>query len=345
MMITHIRAAARPRSRCLALKIAAVCVLGLAALDGSAIADTNIPPERRPTPPQGTATRLTITPDATSKIVVKVIPNAICKVMPAAATDRSQRYHRLYSDPDGTIEFYAKPAGASEGNLRLMIQCTAGKTTIEYPVDLRSNSAPNPDMPAPPPYQQKPPQGKALSPLTPQEAEQLSDEEIAKRGFPPRPDREATPGPYQAWLSAVTKPLLMIAPQIIRSPDVRHNATSNNWSGMELRGAGGPFAWVSGMWTVPAVSAPATPFVTGYSSMWGRARRRWNERSRPSGDRAGSHAICVSNLRHPLSANDHLLLRLDRVSPAATDRIRGVEFRRPSRGPDFHGGICRRGRR
>ena len=113
-MITHIRAAARPRSRCLALKIAAVCVLGLAALDGSAIADTNIPPERRPTPPQGTATRLTITPDATSKIVVKVIPNAICKVMPAAATDRSQRYHRLYSDPDGTIEFYAKPAGASE---------------------------------------------------------------------------------------------------------------------------------------------------------------------------------------------------------------------------------------
>lgn len=188
--------------------------------------------------------------------------------MPATATDRSQRYHRLYSDPDGTIEFFAKPAGASEGNLRLTIQCTAGKTTIEYPVDLRSNSTPSPDMPAPPPYQQKPPQGKALSPLTPQEAEQLSDEEIAKRGFPPRPDRAATPGPYQAWLSAVTKPLLMIAPQIIRSPDLRHNATSNNWSGMELRGSAGSFGWVAGTWTVPTVTAPPTPFVTGYSSTW-----------------------------------------------------------------------------
>jgi hypothetical protein len=233
-----------------------------------ALAGTNMPVRPGAEVPQGAATRLTIAPDTNAKVVLNVIPNAICQIMPANGVGEPRRFQTIDSDAAGNAEFYARPSGASERDLELTVECVSGKTTMRYPVTLRANSGPTPDMPAPAAERPKLTEGVTLAPLTAEYADRLSDEEIIKRGYPPRPDKDGAPQAFRAWLNAVSQPMKMISPHLIPSPDVRHDKSSNNWSGMELRSFNGSFGWVAGTWTVPAVIPPPTPFQTGYSSTW-----------------------------------------------------------------------------
>jgi len=107
-----------------------------------------------------------------------------------------------------------------------------------------------------------PPAGRIRPALSEQEASELSDEELIKRGYPLPPDPKLSQEGYRLWLGLVTRPGIIVDPGLIVNPYTQHDyghsqsgpSTTNNWSGVELRGSSGPFAWVSSWWVVPNVT-------------------------------------------------------------------------------------------
>ena len=102
----------------------------------------------------------------------------------------------------------------------------------------------------------------------------MSDEELIKNGYPLPPDERLSPKGYDIWLQNVTSQQITVNPGLFVNRFTRHDygntrngpATSNNWSGVELRGASGPFAWVSAWWTVPTVTGESKTQTN--SSTW-----------------------------------------------------------------------------
>jgi hypothetical protein len=115
-----------------------------------------------------------------------------------------------------------------------------------------------------------------------------SPAELARWGYPPRPNASEGPEAMARWSQAVSPSLKRVIPQLAKHEGVFHrpatglkvisangnsaNATSPNWSGYVLTPAAGanPFSNVSGTWTVPTVKqAPGT--CSGgwdYSAQW-----------------------------------------------------------------------------
>lgn len=110
---------------------------------------------------------------------------------------------------------------------------------------------------------------------------QISDEELRRRGYPPRPDPGTAPELYASWLTAVTRPVTVIAPQAgVRSDRIHGPARRSpqaepirsgpvslaNWSGFIATGSSGTYKLVVGDWLVPSVLGE--PLVWTYSSLW-----------------------------------------------------------------------------
>ncbi|MGC2635571.1 MAG: G1 family glutamic endopeptidase [Acidobacteriaceae bacterium] len=115
-----------------------------------------------------------------------------------------------------------------------------------------------------------------------------SKTELESWGYPPRPDVSEGPEAQARWLEEVNPGLKRSVPELVIRPNTYNRqamgfkagakgvntiaATSSNWSGYALAGAGGaaPFYRVTGRWTVPTVKqAPGT--CSGgwdYSSEW-----------------------------------------------------------------------------
>ena len=109
-------------------------------------------------------------------------------------------------------------------------------------------------------------------------------EDLARHGFPQRPDVLGMPHAAAKWVDAFSRygEFEHIVPEFKamehrQGPNLRTiadsrghvNATSNNWSGSVIFiGAGDTFSWMSGQWSVP--HAYATPGFSGteYSSAW-----------------------------------------------------------------------------
>jgi hypothetical protein len=127
-----------------------------------------------------------------------------------------------------------------------------------------------------------PPEG--FDPLT------ASDHELARYGFPRRPDPEKAPSAYTAWERTVSGPQNRIMPVLVRT-NIRHGPvrligalqnqaetednvtiTSSNWSGPVIRDDNNPFATteIVASWNVP-VARQAFGTCNGdwdYSSHW-----------------------------------------------------------------------------
>jgi hypothetical protein len=138
-------------------------------------------------------------------------------------------------------------------------------------------------MPAPP--DDEPPHTSTVRPaLSADEMVRLSDEELATRGYSPRPGRDH-PRALRAWQREAGVPVTMVQPHTIVRPDITHGKlqvqegleSSLNWCGFELRRAlkfgpvgpgpslDEPYDWVRGRWRVPAVTGE---IQKAYSAMW-----------------------------------------------------------------------------
>ena len=267
-----------------------------------ALAGTNMPVRPGAEVPQGAATRLTIAPDTNAKVVLNVIPNAICQIMPANGVGEPRRFQTIDSDAAGNAEFYARPSGASERDLELTVECVSGKTTMRYPVTLRANSGPTPDMPAPAAERPKLTEGVTLAPLTAEYADRLSDEEIIKRGYPPRPDKDGAAQAFRAWLNAVSQPMKMISPHLIPSSGCPSRQILEQ---LERHGASKfqRVIWLGGRHVDRPYRHPAAhPIPNRLQLDLGRPRRRRLRGSRPGRDGTGRNPL--SNQYTRLSSVD-----------------------------------------
>ncbi|MBV9578884.1 MAG: hypothetical protein JO057_09865 [Chloroflexi bacterium] len=214
--------------------------------------------------------RLTAKPGTQSPVIIQTQPRASCVVQPAEGNERAMA--RFFADQNGVARFWVKPSTSGESITRLKVECNAAGVVTNHAVEVRTSDSPNSDYPAP--SRTPAPSGQARRALTEKEALSLSDQELLRRGYPLPPDPQQSPEGYRLWLRAVTRQGVILDPGLMRNPYVRHdyghtrsgNSTSNNWSGVELRGSGGPFAWVSAWWNVPSVTGESNTQTN--SSTW-----------------------------------------------------------------------------
>lgn len=227
------------------------------------------------------AMRFTVAPSVATPIEIKTFAGALCTVR-GAATDK--RFLAAFADADGLARIFVHPSQKSERIVSLSVECKAGNRTATYAIDLRSGSAPTAQMPmAPRTAMQMPRDAKLRPALSATQAVALSDADLRTRLYPTRPDAAKNPALYQAWLRAVSRPKIVLPPQTTANPFIRHGynipavsrgkvrnglENSNNWSGMEMRGAAGSFAFVQGDWFVPSVRQKGDFASVTNSSEW-----------------------------------------------------------------------------
>jgi hypothetical protein len=216
--------------------------------------------------------RLTVAPNTLSVVSMKTLPQATCMLHAEGSTDQS---FKVFADDEGMIRFHVNPSIESDQTARFAVDCSAAGKSSTFPLELRSNSLPTADMPAPTADVITARPGEAIRPaLTKAEAMNLSGEEIAKRGYPIRPDAQQAPAGYATWLKAVTKPSRLVSSRQVARPELKHVPpvkasnfeTSSNWSGFELRGSTGTYDLVEGEWYVPTVYYETNAHT--YSAYW-----------------------------------------------------------------------------
>jgi hypothetical protein len=226
--------------------------------------------------------RLTVAPNAHTPVVMATLPKATCALHVEGDITHSVK---LFADWEGRVHFYVRPAEESNLAAPFALDCAADGVARSFPLELRPNSFPTEDMPAPPEEAKKVRPGAYVQPaLTESEALTLSDEELAMRGYARRPDSRESSTARAAWMQVVTRPMTFIPPRAVEHPERSHDVqfgcppvcttpppvtalTSWNRSGYMLQSNNGNFAGVEGFLTIPAVTV-AEPNTQTIASLW-----------------------------------------------------------------------------
>ena len=207
--------------------------------------------------------RIAVRPGVESPVLMNAAPNATCFLH---AQDDSGRKMMLLADGEGQVRFYINAHREFSEAPRLELDCTtADSKQITYPAEVSASAvAPEPSVDAR--TEKLPEAARMTEPLAADDARSLSSTELAKLGFPPRPDEASSPGNFTKWLNIVTRPHIQVqASQIARTDIPRPQSGVTNgteshatWSGYELRGRAGTYNAVMGSWSVPSVSCKPT---------------------------------------------------------------------------------------
>jgi hypothetical protein len=224
----------------------------------------------------------TVIPNVQTPIVLKTMPDAACDLHAEGASESSHKL-RFYANGDGYVKIHASAKKESEDGIHAQLDCQANGKAVRYPLHLRASSSATADMPAPQTVMAAPKGSQVMPALSAQEAQQLSDEELIGRGFPPRPDASTSPDAYAKWVDLISQPITVVPPHlvsrtdIVRSPSRQGDskqqgvqngvATSANWSGYVDQTSYRGYTAVYGQWNVPRVVACESNTTT-YSSFW-----------------------------------------------------------------------------
>jgi hypothetical protein len=220
--------------------------------------------------------RYTVEPNIGSKIVMKTLPGGIC-TLHIEDEDDPIRSLKFFADQDGMTRFHVRPAIESDVIAKMVIDCEVEANITRFPLELRSSPKPTPEMPAPPLERavRRPNGASVLPALSEDDAFQLSDEELLRRGYPPRPDPQKVPDAFGKWQRAFSLPLTFVEPKSVSNPGISHgpghisegpgDRNSDTWSGF-LLDHGNPFCVVTGVWNVPSVTGEYNMHT--YSSFW-----------------------------------------------------------------------------
>jgi hypothetical protein len=218
--------------------------------------------------------RLTVAPHKSSRIAMKTLPKALCVLHVDGDSDTSNSL-KLFSDDEGMIRFNVNPREKSDEVAAFAVDCTSDGQSRTFGLELRPSSTPRLDMPAPAAEKRTPKASDFIRPaLTKAEALQLSNEELAKREYPVRPNPKQAPDAFAPWLQAVTQPARRVDARQVAHPELRaySQANTDNWSGFDLKNAPNEvpvptYDQVSAEWYVPTVTAPVSVNPT-YSVLW-----------------------------------------------------------------------------
>ena len=236
--------------------------------------------------------RFTVAPNTSSRIAMKTLPKATC-VVHATSDSAAEHSFKALADDDGMIHFHVAPSAESEQVAHFAVDCTAAHQSVTFDLELRPNSVPTDDMPAPVAEVRAPQATDVIRPaLANADAVSLSGGELLKRGYPVRPDAGQAPAAFATWLKAVTKPSRFVNPRQVQRAEVQAGVaaptgglmnapvggggnvtgptttmiTSSNWSGFVLENPNVTYDLVAGEWYVPAVSPETNAHV--YSNLW-----------------------------------------------------------------------------
>jgi hypothetical protein len=171
---------------------------------------------------QSEPVRLTVVPNASSRIVMKTLPQATC-VLHAEGDSAAEHSFKTFADDEGNIRFQVRPSAESDQTAQFAVDCTAAGKSSTFALNLRPSSVATFDMPAPQPEVRTPQPGDVIRPaLTKADATRLSVDELAKRGYPIRPDAKQAPEAFATWLKAVTKPSRLVDARQVSRPELRH---------------------------------------------------------------------------------------------------------------------------
>ena len=219
-----------------------------------------------------TPVRYTIPPGRQSLIILKTLPDAVC-TLHQEGDSTSGYILKLYADHDGIIRFHVSSEHESEVIAKMVLKCEADNKLVEYPLELRSSFKPTHEMPSPPKKNRK--TSKKDTSIRPAISEEkmlkISDDELLKRGYPPRPNPEEAPDAFRIWKRIVSIPMTMVKPQVVTNHGISHGGayhdSSRNWSGYVLRGGGKlNYNMVQGSWHVPPVTGEIKN--NAHSSLW-----------------------------------------------------------------------------
>jgi hypothetical protein len=184
---------------------------------------------------------------------------------------------KLYANSEGYLLVHVnarQDAQEEVEDVRVKLDCAADQV-VTYPLHLRVGASPTAEMPAPERTVPMPKNARILPALTDADARQLSDSDLIKLGYPPRPPA-ASPNNYAQWLQLVSRPITLLPPDSVSRPDISHSkggvqagpslgclpglpcarpSTSPSWSGLEAKAANGTYYSVQGYWQVPSVGA------------------------------------------------------------------------------------------
>jgi Peptidase A4 family len=223
--------------------------------------------------------RLTVAPLTSSRIAMKTLPKAICALHVAGDSDIS-RYFKLFSDDNGMIRFNVTPSEERDQVAAYAVDCTSDGVSRTFGLELRANSIPTSDMPAPAADIRTPKAGDVIRPaLTEADALQLSDEEVVRREYPVRPDPKKAPDAFARWLQVVSKPARRLNPRQVAHPEASASTyiSSGTWSGFDLKTVESEsiqipvstYDFVASGWAVPTVSlSKIEQNTTTQSSFW-----------------------------------------------------------------------------
>jgi len=233
-----------------------------------------LPPQQAFGATAGEAARFTVAPNTSSRIVMQALPKSTCILHAEGDNDPTHSF-KTFADDQGKIRFHVNPSSESDSAAQFAVDCTVGAKSATFALELRPNSVPTVEMPAPTPEFRAPQAGDVVRPaLSKAQARQLSDDELVKRGYPVRPNAGQAPDAYATWIKAVTQASRFVNSRQVARDEVRHvqpmsasnRENSNNWSGFELRGSNGSYDLVMGEWYVPTVYYETNAHT--YSAYW-----------------------------------------------------------------------------
>lgn len=208
------------------------------------------------------AVRATTSPGVETLTPLETFPNAVCSL---ATPDTSGEpvTHKYYADEAGVVRLYVTAPGETLQHLNVTFLCSAGDQSESIAVELRANSTPTIDMPAP----RADFADRALQQLgTPRPAlagdpALIPQDELIRMGYPPRPDPVTEPVAFETWLRLAAQPVRIIQNKLpLPLHNERFDINSQSWAGFALEQ---PYCnWfilcdifehIEGAWNVPKV--------------------------------------------------------------------------------------------
>jgi len=261
----------KSQTRCsVQFALCAAILVGLAVRTSAQNRERRIDPEKH----------FTIAPDVRTPMALKTLPYAVCSLHSPGNFDAGHGL-TLYANGDGYVQVHLTAKRDSQ-ETALQLDCNTADAASVHPLHLHTGFSPAADRPAPDPSVPTPTGSRIVPALTEQTARLLSNSDLTRLGYPPRPDPTQAPALYSAWLDVVSRPMTLLPPNEVSHTEVTHQhpgveeataASSANWSGLELRSKPFTYVNVSANWTVPVVDEQGGGVLVdygkkAYSALW-----------------------------------------------------------------------------
>ena len=160
------------------------------------------------------ALRYTVVPGKDTLITAQVSPNAVCRFQPDSAHEEQSLL--LFADAAGIVRFHVHPHGPCDDIVEFALTSAKG---VSFQLCLRAAEEASTDHPFHVPIQTSHEGARVRPALSLDEAKTLSNEDLVKQGYSPRPKVHGAEGTPSTWLRSVTTAYTWVDSTTVARPD------------------------------------------------------------------------------------------------------------------------------